>query len=153
MPVILSLIPTIFGFLLNHLGNVVSDVSRSNITSGILALGKSVTSSGIMGVIEKELGQIESEKRALIEGQVQILLAQADIIKEEIKSPKAWYEIPHAVLEMGADVYLMTGFFLGAIHMIAFSLGHDFPLSGYSDLTVGIALTASGLVKTYKALT
>jgi len=146
------IVPGIFE-LLEKVAMPVLDAVKPELSGNIitsLLSGKGV--SGVMDAIEGTMGKLEVTKKAQIQAEVSTLLAQANLEAVEVISPKPWYQVPHEIAEMFADAYLATGFVIGIAHMTAWAFGYNIPFIGYDNVTVGIALSFSGLIKTYKSL-
>lgn len=149
----LSLLPMLWD-VFEKVGVPIASNLLPEATKAVTALtSSSRTASGILGAIEGVVGRFEDEKRLQLNAELQSLLSQIQLDSDEILSSKPWYMIPHAIAEMAADIYIATGFVICTLHMVLWMFDLNVPFSGYDNITVGIALSFSGLLKTYKALT
>ena len=74
------------------------------IASKIMGAGADLSSSGILGIIEGTIGQLESEKKLEIQAELDTLLAEAKIDEEDNKSPSFFRSGCRDSIEWGVGI-------------------------------------------------
>lgn len=149
-PLLLALVPGIFRVLESVLGDI-TDVAKVGMVKGFGAL-ETLSSSGIIGVVESLLGNIESSKKALIQAQIEDLIAQTQVIEAEISSPKPFWMIPHELAEFGSVAYLMGCILPRLVLQLTTPFGLVFSVSPMDSTLIYICVGVLGLIRSYKAL-
>lgn len=151
VPLLLAIIPGLWHILEDAFG-ALTNVAKSGLMGGLSGL-ESLSASGILEVAESLLGKLADDKRAVIQAQIEDLLAQANIVEAEIQSPKPFWMIPHELAEFSSVAYLIGCTAPRLALQLTAPFGLSFTLAPIDNTLIYICVGVLGLIRTYKALT